>query len=79
MALYILQEKKNPFSHYYDWFQTLDFDLSTHMTSIDPADQHWYQGSQVRAQSIQTINSLTNEYSSFVTHYKGFDDRYSKK
>ena len=45
MAVFIMQEKKNPFSERYDWFQTLEMDRSTQLLNMQFGDFEWFTGS----------------------------------
>ena len=79
IAALILQEKRNPLSDRYDWFQTLDFDRSTQLVNLGLNDLEWFTGSSVRQIALQVRGGLMAEYEAFDSVYPGFKDKYTKK
>ena len=79
MAALVMQEKRNPLSERYDWFQTLDFDRSTHLINLKSTDLEWFKGSQIKQTASQLRVGLLNEYNAFESVYPGFKNLYSKK
>ena len=79
MTAFVMQEKRNPFSQRYDWFQTLDFDRSTHLINLESDDLEWFKGSQIKQTAVQLKNQLQKEYNAFESVYPGFKKLYSKK
>ena len=79
MILYIMQERRNPFSEYYDWIKTLPFDMSPHLIFLNDDDLSWMEGSTLKFEAVMNRNGVLNEFNTLVEKYPGFNKMYSSK
>ena len=77
LILFIMQERRNPFSEWHDWAQTLAQDWSTHMIFLGEDDLAWFEGSILAHEAVMTRMGLKTEYETLCEKYPGFGSKHS--
>ena len=72
LMLYIMQEKRNPFSQWYDWIPTLTTDWESQMISYSEEEFEWYMGSDLLDDVFTNIGNLQNDFQMLSTYLEGF-------
>ena len=72
LMLYIMQEKRNPFSQWYDWIPTLTTDWESQMISYSEEEFEWYMGSDLLDEVFTNIGNLQNDFQMLSAYLEGF-------
>ena len=69
LMLYIMQERRNPFSEWYDWIQTFPTDQSSQMIFYSEEELKWLGGSEVAALARGNKRVLLENYKLLTEYY----------
>ena len=76
LMLYIMQERRNPFSPWYDWIATLDTNWDNQMIFYTREEFDWFEGSGVMDTVFTDIHKLQNDYQFLSRTFEGFEYNY---
>ena len=79
LALYFLEERRNPDSKWLHYFETLPKEWDTQMIFMNEEELSWFEGSEILNYVGQFKKRLEHDYALISENIPGFSDKYSER